>query len=65
MKIWIDHDLCAGSGTCVEICPGIFALRDEVAVTRINDEEDVPEEFEEACREVAKSCPSGAVWIEE
>ena len=29
MKVWIDQDLCTGDGICSEICPDVFAARDD------------------------------------
>ena len=26
MKVWIDHDMCMGAGTCADIAPALFAM---------------------------------------
>jgi ferredoxin len=44
------------------MCPEIFEMKGEVAVTKI---EEVPEELQEACREATESCPVEAIIIEE
>ncbi len=62
MKIRVDEDICVGDETCVSICPEVFEMHDDVAVTIV---EEVPPEFEEACREAAESCPVEAIIIEE
>ncbi len=62
MKVRVDEEVCVGDETCVSICPEIFEMRDDVAVALV---EEVPREFEEACREAAESCPVEAIIIEE
>jgi len=62
MKVRVDEEACVGDETCVEICPEIFEMHGDVAVTKM---EEVPEELEAACREAAESCPVEAILIEE
>lgn len=31
MKPVVDQDLCEGCGSCVELCPNVFELRDDKA----------------------------------
>jgi ferredoxin len=51
-----------GDETCVEICPEIFKMEQDVAVTKM---EEVPKELEETCEEAAESCPVDAISIKE
>ena len=46
----------------MEICPEISEMNGDVAVAKM---EEVPEEFEENCKEAAESCPVEAILIEE
>ncbi len=62
MKVRVDEDTCVGDGTCAEICPEVFEMRDDVAIVKM---EEVPEELEESCREAAGSCPVEAILIED
>jgi len=62
MRVRVDEDACVGDGTCAEICPETFEMRGDLAVV-LKDE--VPEEFEDKCREAAESCPVEAIIIEE
>jgi ferredoxin len=62
MKVRVDPDLCVGDETCVEICPEVFEMQEDVAVAKM---EEVPEELEAKCREAADSCPVEAIIIEE
>jgi ferredoxin len=58
----VDQDTCVGCGLCAETCEAVFEMADNVARV-IADQ--VPEEFEEDCREAAESCPVEAITIEE
>ena len=62
MKARIDRDLCAGTGTCEEICPAVFRLVDGFSEVKV---EMVPPRQEEACREARDACPTGAITVEE
>jgi ferredoxin len=62
MRVRVEQDICVGDETCVEICPEVFDMDGDVAVTKMDE---VPEELEEACRDAAESCPAEAIIIEE
>ena len=62
MKVRVDEDTCVGDGTCAEICPEVFEMRDDVAVVKV---EEISEELEESCREAVNSCPVEAISIED
>jgi ferredoxin len=62
MKVRIDKDLCSGDEICVEICPEVFEMEDDIAICKM---EDVPEDVQEKCREAADECPSEAIIIED
>jgi ferredoxin len=63
MKTTVNEDLCIGCESCVDICPDVFEMKGELALCRFDD--DIPGEFEDACREAAESCPVEAIEIEE
>lgn len=63
MKATVNEELCIGCESCVDICPDVFEMQDELAVCRYD--EDIPSEFEDACREAAESCPVEAIDIED
>jgi ferredoxin len=54
----VDQDLCIGCGSCVEVCPEVFELRDEKAWA-ISDKCDSCD-----CTEAANVCPVEAIKIE-
>jgi len=62
MKVRVDPEICVGDETCVEICPEIFEMQEDVAVAKM---EEVPEELEGKCKEAAESCPVEAILIAE
>jgi len=64
MKVRIDKELCTGCGTCVEICPEVFELQDDLALNKLGGNKDIPEELQHACENAADSCPVAAITIE-
>lgn len=62
MKAIVDQDECIGCGQCVEICPEVFDMDGDVAVTIVDE---VPAEIEDAAQEAADSCPVDCIAIEE
>ena len=62
MKVRIDEEMCSGDEICVEMCPELFEMKDDVAVVKM---ESVPDELKDKCREAADECPSEAIIIEE
>ena len=63
MKVRIDKDLCSGTGLCQGTCPEVFEIDNDGLAKVLT--EDVPDQYEDACREAADGCPTGAVIIEE
>ena len=61
MNVTITDD-CVGCERCVETCPEVFGMGEEVAEIIVDE---VPPECEDAVREAAEDCPSEAIIIEE
>ncbi len=61
MKASIDTELCTGCGLCVDTCPDIFELIDDVARVKV---EIVPEAAEECVQQAAEDCPASAIKVE-
>ena len=61
MKAKVDPDLCTACELCVETCPDVFEMSDDVAVAKVGA---VPEDQEELCREAAEECPVEAISLE-
>ena len=62
MKVCVDQNLCSGCGPCVDICPEVFELSDDVAIVIVNP---IPENTIDECREAEESCPVEAIGLEE
>jgi ferredoxin len=62
MKATVDKSLCMGCGLCPDICPEVFEMDGDQAVTKA---EKVPAGAEDACREAAQQCPTGAIKVDE
>lgn len=62
MKAIVDPDLCIACELCVETCPEVFEMRDNLAVAKVDE---VPEGAKESCREAEESCPTDAISVTE
>lgn len=63
MRVQVEKELCIGCESCVDLCPEVFDMEEDVAYTKIED--DIPEDLEDPCREAAEACPTEAIIIEE
>lgn len=63
MKPIVDHDLCIGCGTCEELCPEVFELREDGLAYVITESPD-PELYG-CARDAADACPVVAITIGE
>lgn len=62
MRAVVDANTCTGCGLCESICEEVFALKDDVAVVKVNP---VPPDAEDSCREAMESCPVEAISLED
>ena len=58
----VDEETCTGCGLCVDTCPEVFELLDDLAKVII---EPVPAGAEESCRDAADDCPVDAISLTE
>jgi ferredoxin len=58
MKVKIEDDLCTACDLCVDSCPEVFEMGDDVAVVKV---EVVPDGLEDDVQEAIDSCPSEAI----
>ncbi|MBC8469995.1 MAG: ferredoxin [Planctomycetes bacterium] len=52
------EDTCTACGLCVDTCPDVFDMGEEMAIVIIDE---VPEEFEDAVQQAADECPVEAI----
>ena len=62
MKASVDADTCTGCELCVDTCPDVFEMTDDLAVAKADP---VPADAADACRDAASGCPVEAIKIEE
>jgi len=55
----VDYDLCVGCGSCIEVCPEVFELRDDKAWVIGPDKCSTCD-----CQQAADLCPSQAIRFE-
>ncbi len=61
MKVRIS-DSCTACGLCVDTCPEVFEMGNDIAQVKVDI---VPPEFEDAVEQAADECPVEAIEIEE
>jgi len=63
MKVTVDFNVCASTGSCVQVCPEVFEIRsDGYLYLKIEDE--LPKELEGKAIEAADLCPTAAITVE-
>jgi ferredoxin len=60
VKVRIE-DSCTACGLCVDTCPEVFEMGDEIAEVIVDN---VPPELEETAQQAADECPVEAIVIE-
>jgi ferredoxin len=63
MRVVIDFDVCASSGTCVQVCPEVFEIRNDGYMYLLTEEPD--EILRNKLTDAAAYCPTGAITIED
>ena len=61
MKVRVDADICIGCESCVDICPEIFEMSDDIAITKMDT---VPADLQDSCSEAADICAVDAIFID-
>jgi ferredoxin len=60
MKVHVTED-CIACGRCIEICPEVFEMGEDIAHVKVDP---IPAEYEEATQEAADECPTSAIVVE-
>ncbi len=61
MKVTVDYDLCASTGSCMQICPEVFEVRSDGYLYVLQDEP--AEELRQKVEEAAELCPTAAITV--
>ena len=59
LRVWVDHDLCVGNGTCLTIAPAVFRHND----SRQSEVIDAAGASESIILHAAGNCPVGAIRV--
>ncbi len=63
MKVVVDYDKCDSNAVCVGILPQVFEVRDDNFLYILD--ESPPEDLRARLEEAVRSCPTGAISIED
>ncbi len=62
MRVIVDFDVCASTGSCMQMCPEVFEVRSDGYLYIL--QENPAEELRAKVEEAADLCPTGAITIE-
>jgi ferredoxin len=62
MKVTVDFDVCASTGSCMQICPEVFELRSDGFLYILQEEP--PESLRTQVEQAADMCPTAAITVE-
>jgi ferredoxin len=63
MRVVVDFDACASTGSCMQVCPEVFEVRSDGYLYVLQEEP--PEELRSQVQEAAELCPTGAITVED
>ncbi len=62
MKVVVDYDVCASTGSCMQVCPEVFEVRSDGFLYVLQEEP--PEELRDRVLQAEELCPTGAITVE-
>ena len=62
MKISVNYDICASTGTCMQVCPEVFEVRSDGYLYVL--QENPPEELRGKVVQAEELCPTAAITVE-
>ena len=62
MKVNVNYDVCASTGTCVQVCPEVFEVRTDGYLYIL--QENPPESLREKLQQAEELCPTAAISLE-
>lgn len=63
MKVVVDYDMCASTGSCAQVCPEVFEVRSDGYLYVLQEEP--AEQLHDRVRQAADLCPTAAITVEE
>jgi ferredoxin len=60
VKATVDAEACVGCGACVDICPDVFKMEGDKAVSFIKE---IPAEAVKCAQEAKDTCPVDAIVV--
>ena len=62
MRVTVDYDMCASTGSCMQVCPEVFEVRSDGYLYVLLEE--TGEELREKVEQAADLCPTAAITVE-
>ena len=62
MKVTVDFDVCASTGSCMQVCPEVFEVRSDGYLYVLQEEP--PPELHDKVLEAVDLCPTAAISVE-
>jgi ferredoxin len=62
MRVVVDYDVCASTGSCMQICPEVFEVRADGYLYILQEEPG--EELRGSVMQAADMCPTAAITVE-
>jgi ferredoxin len=62
VKVTVDYDVCASTGSCMQVCPEVFEVRSDGFLYVLQEEP--PEELRDKVVQAEDLCPTGAITVE-
>ena len=61
MKVTVDYDMCASTGSCMQLCPEVFEVRSDGYLYVLQEEPAA--ELHDKVHLAADMCPTAAISI--
>ena len=62
MRVIVDFDVCASTGSCMQVCPEVFEVRSDGYLYILREEPG--EGLRDKVTQAANLCPTGAITID-
>jgi ferredoxin len=63
MRVVVDFDVCASTGSCMQVCPEVFEVRSDGYLYILVEEPG--EDLRASVTAAAEMCPTGAITVED